>query len=161
MRRRALSPLLIAGLALAPLTVAATPADAASSVRFTTWVADPAGKDAPNNAGWNREYITVKNTSRQKVVLTGWVVRDSKNKHSFTFPKGFTLKPGAQVILHSGQGRNSATHLYFNLGVKGTTSRGHVGYVWNNSGDTAQLLKGRSVLASCTYKPSKAGKRTC
>ncbi|MEL4505576.1 lamin tail domain-containing protein [Luteococcus sp. H138] len=161
MRRRALSPLLIAGLALAPLAAAPTPAHAASGVRFTTWVANPSGSDANNNTGWNREYITIKNTSRQKVILTGWAVRDSKNKHSFTFPKGFTLKPGAQVILHSGRGRNSATHLYFNLGVKGTTGKGRVGYVWNNTGDTAQLLKGRAVSASCTYKPTNSGTKAC
>ncbi|MGO4958182.1 lamin tail domain-containing protein [Luteococcus sp. Sow4_B9] len=150
MHRRAIPALLVAGLALAP--VAATPAQAAQPVKFTKWVADPKGADKMTNAGYNAETITLKNTSRKAVNMSGWTVKDRGNKHTFTFPKGFVLKPGAQVTLHSGKGRNSASHVYFNLK--------RPGYVWNNTGgDDATLRQGSKVIAKCTY--TKGGTKSC
>ncbi|SJN37362.1 lamin tail domain-containing protein [Luteococcus japonicus] len=150
MRRSTVPALLVAGLSLTPL--AATPAQAASTVKFTTWVADPRGADKNINAGYNSEYIVIKNTTRKAVTMTGWTVKDRGNKHTFTFPRGFVLKAGAQVTLHSGSGRNSATHVYFNLKSPG--------YVWNNTGgDDATLRRGSTVVAKCTY--TKGGTKTC
>lgn len=140
MRRHTAPALLLAALSLAPL--AATPAQAATTVKFTTWVADPKGTDKNTNAGYNSEYIVIKNTTRRAVTMTGWTVKDRGNKHTFTFPRGFVLRAGAQVTLHSGSGRNSGSHLYFN----------RKGYVWNNTGgDDATLRKGSTVVAKCTY----------
>ena len=72
-------PALVSAMALGvTLALGASPvpdADAASAVRFTTFVADPSGKDERTNAKINREKIAIKNTGRTSVTLTGWTVR--------------------------------------------------------------------------------------
>lgn len=141
-----------AALVLVPAT--ALPAQAATPVTFTKWVADPAGADRSNNTAYNSEYIVIKNVSSKAVNMTGWTVKDKGNPHTFAFPKNFTLKRGASITLHSGQGTNSASHVYFNSKRNG--------YVWNNTGDVATLRKGSTVMKVCTYKQGeRGGTKTC
>ncbi|KUG57446.1 hypothetical protein AVL62_13565 [Serinicoccus chungangensis] len=120
--------------------------EAASGLRFTTFVADPSGKDDRSNAHLNREKITVKNTGRSTVSLSGYTVKDKQN-HTFTFPKGVSLKSGKSLTVHTGKGTNTSTHLYWGRG----------NYVWNNTpGDKATLRNSRgSVQDTCTFTASK------
>ena len=145
MRTAALA--IAAALVLVPAT--ALPAQAATPVTFTKWVADPAGADRSNDTAYNSEYIVIKNVTSKAVNMTGWTVKDKGNLHTFTFPKNFTLKRGAAVTLHSGQGTNTASHVYFNSKRNG--------YVWNNTGDVATLRKGTTIMKVCTYKQGERG----
>lgn len=142
--------LLASAATLTVLSTGLAPAEAASVLQFRTFVADPIGNDLPiSNTKLNRESIQVKNTGRTTVKLAGYQIKDVQN-HTFAFPSGFTLKPGATVTVHTGKGTNSATHLYWKQG----------NYVWNNSGDTARLLNlSGTKLDTCTY--SKGGTITC
>mgnify|MGYP002408763551 CR=1 FL=1 len=74
------------------------------------------------------EWVKIKNTGTSPVSLTGWRISDEGTKHTYTFPS-FTLAPGATVTLHTGDGTNSATDLYW----------GSKRPIWNNDGDTASL----------------------
>ncbi|WP_222913044.1 lamin tail domain-containing protein [Natrinema sp. SYSU A 869] len=80
---------------------------------------------ADENDNLNDEYIVFENTGDQPLELGGWSVADAAD-HTYTFPSGFTLDPGAQVALHTGSGSDSATDLYWGSGRA----------IWNNSGDT-------------------------
>jgi micrococcal nuclease len=83
---------------------------------------DATGNDHEN---LNDEYIEFKNTGDQRLDLTGWTVRDDA-EHTYNFPDGFALDPGAVVTLRTGSGSDSSTELYWGSGSA----------VWNNGGDT-------------------------
>jgi hypothetical protein len=88
----------------------------------------PSGSDLPvTNYQLNREYVTIKNTGTTTRTLTGWTGLDPAN-HVYTFPT-FKLGAGKSVKLHTGEGTNSSTNLYWGRGY----------YVWNNTGDKAIL----------------------
>lgn len=141
--RRLLAPILAAAALLAaPLAIA--PAAEAAVVKPLDIVKihfDPPGADKMNNAGYNKEFIQLKNTGTTTLNLTGYRILDS-GPQKFTFPKNFKLAKGKTVTIRSGKGSNSATALYW-----GTSS-----YIWNNTGDTARLLnpKGK-VLEICKH----------
>lgn len=141
------------GLLLAPVAAAPAQAAVAQPVDVVRVRFDPPGRDAANNAGWTQEFVELKNTSRQTVDLSGYTVSDNGGKHRFTAPKGTRLAPGRTVQLHSGQGRNSASALYW----------GTRGYVWNNTGDSVVLKTARGQLVEkCTYRGTEAGgTKTC
>ncbi len=143
--------LIIVVLTVAAVTAGTPRAEAASSLRFGTFVADPSGTDKRDNAHINRETIQVRNVGSKKITLAGYRIRD-KAKHTFVFPKGFTLAAHATVTVHTGKGTNSRTNLYWKQG----------NYVWNNNGDTAYLADthGKTV-ATCTYKKVKSGTKKC
>ncbi|WP_232700579.1 lamin tail domain-containing protein [Halobacterium wangiae] len=84
--------------------------------------ADAEGDDAEN---LNDEYVVFENTGSESLELGGWTVSDSAD-HTYTFPSGFTLDPGAQVTLHTGSGTDSTSDLYWGAGSA----------IWNNAGDT-------------------------
>jgi micrococcal nuclease len=86
---------------------------------------DAAGDDRIN---LNDEYITLQNNGSIPVTLTGWQVRDSDG-FVYTFPVT-ALDPGAALILHTGSGILSSTHLYLNSTIP----------VLNNDADTVTLL---------------------
>ncbi|MFI5958141.1 lamin tail domain-containing protein [Cryptosporangium sp. NPDC051539] len=106
----------------------AAPASAAPVVSFTRAFYDSPGSDTRTNASLNAEYVTLKNTSKAAVNLSRWTVRDKAN-HVYTFTGTVTLKPGATLWLHTGHGKNTASHRYWNSG----------NYIWNNTGDAAYL----------------------
>jgi len=147
--RRALA---VAAAALVPVATAVAPAEAASALQFRTFVADQPGADLPvSNTKLNREYIQVKNTGRTAITMTGYQVKDAEN-HTFVFPRGFVLKAGVTVTVHTGKGTNSATHLYWKQG----------NYVWNNTRDTARLLNRTGArLDVCTYTKRSSGVVAC
>lgn len=83
---------------------------------------DAAGNDHDN---LNDEYIEFKNTGDQSLDLTDWTVADEVD-HTYRFPTGFTLDPGATVTLYTGSGDDTASELYWGSGSA----------IWNNGGDT-------------------------
>lgn len=74
----------------------------------------------------NDEFVTFRSICKAKIDLTGWTVQDSVGL--YTFPK-FVLGPEAAVTLHSGQGQDSETHLYWGNEVS----------VWDDESDTLYL----------------------
>jgi len=73
------------------------------------------------------EWVKITNSDTSPVTMTGWKIADDDAKHTYIFPP-FTLSPGATVTLHTGDGTDTATELYW--GGR---------YVWNNDGDIARL----------------------
>lgn len=129
----------------------AAPADAASTLKFARFYADQPGSDTPyTQTRLNREYIQVKNVTRKTISLSGYLIHDRGSKHVFRFAKTFRLGAGKTVTVHSGKGRNTSTNLYWGM------SRS---MVWNNTLDTAYLVKGRTTVTTCTYKQTAAQKR--
>ncbi|MEV0647213.1 lamin tail domain-containing protein [Phytomonospora sp. NPDC050363] len=90
---------------------------------------DSAGRDSGSNTSLNDEWIRLHNNTTGAITLTGYKIKD-KAGHTFTFPT-FKLGAGKSVALHTGKGTNSAAHLYW----------GKTWYVWNNTSDTAYLVK--------------------
>jgi len=90
-------------------------------------LADPPGSD---EADPNAETATLANGGGGPVDLSGWVLKDTSSSHRFTFPEGFVLAAGAQVVVHTGCGADTATDLHW-------CNQGSL--VWNNDGDTAYL----------------------
>jgi len=100
---------------------------AAAEVQIAEAVADPPGPDEDDP---NAETVTIANTGSGPAALGGWVLRDTSSTHRYTFPAGFVLPPGGQVVVHTGCGDDSTTALHWcNAGS----------LVWNNTGDTAYL----------------------
>ena len=101
--------------------------------------ADAAGDDREN---LNDEYIIFRNTGTEGLDLSGWTVSDAVDK-TYTFPDGYTLAADATVTLHTGNGADNATHVYWNYGSP----------VWNNGGDTVTVRnsEGERVLLE-TYE---------
>lgn len=89
----------------------------------------------------NNEYVTFRNICPYSCDLKGWTVNDASS-NNYIFP-AFTLDNGNSFTLHTGNGNNTQTELYWN----------RCQAVWNNNnGDTLYLntLNGTSVLI-CPY----------
>jgi len=143
---RRIVPAAVAGTVALASLLAAAPAQAATpAVMFTKVVYDGAGSDRGGNASLNREYVTVKNTTRKSIQLEEWVLRD-KTGYRYMFPR-FTLKPGKSVTVRSGQGRDTSTTLYW----------GRRWYVWNNTGDTAGIYRASDLKKIDTCSWGSAG----
>ncbi|WP_226023336.1 lamin tail domain-containing protein [Halomicrobium salinisoli] len=84
--------------------------------------ADAAGVEREN---LNDEYVVFENAGDAPLSLSGWEVEDDAG-HTYAFPDGFALDPGASVTLHTGSGSDTETDLYWGQGSP----------VWNNNGDT-------------------------
>jgi hypothetical protein len=99
---------------------------------------NPAGPDLPS------EWLRIKNSSLHDIVMTGWTLSDAAG-HGFVFPN-FTLAAGAEVLVWTKSGANTATNLYWNSGNP----------IWNNaaSGDIAELHMANGRLVS-TYRYSR------
>lgn len=149
--RRVVPVLAAVSVAVGMTLPLAAPADAATTLKFARFYADQPGSDTPyTTTRLNREYIQVKNVTRKTISLNGYLIHDRKNYHVYRFPKTFRLGAGKTVTVHTGKGRNTSTNLYW----------GMRSMVWNNTTDTAYLMKGRTKVASCTYKQTATQKRT-
>jgi len=87
-----------------------------------------------DGATLNDEYVDFENSGSESQDMTGWTVEDEAG-NSYQFPDGFTLDAGATVRLHSGDGTDSSTDLYWGGS-----------YIWNNSGDTCYLYDSSGSL---------------
>ncbi|WP_158055891.1 lamin tail domain-containing protein [Halorussus halophilus] len=81
-----------------------------------------------DGATLNDEYVDIANDGSSALDMTGWSVEDEAG-NSYQFPGGFTLGAGNTVRLHSGDGTDSSTDLYWGGS-----------YIWNNGGDTVYLF---------------------
>ncbi len=84
--------------------------------------ADAEGND---NENLNDEYVVFANRNDTALALGGWTVSDEVG-HTYRIPDGVTLEPGATLTLHTGDGPDSESDLYW-----GANSA-----IWNNGGDT-------------------------
>ena len=84
--------------------------------------ADAVGNDLEN---LNDEYVVFRNDGDSSLAMSGWTVADEAD-HTYTVPSGFALEPGATVTLHTGNGSESTSELYW----------GSDSAIWNNGGDT-------------------------
>jgi hypothetical protein len=114
-----------------------TPAPSASSTTTTTTNPPIGGTVTVAALDCQGEAVTVRNGGSVPADLTGWSIHDEGIKHTYRFPAGYTLAPGAAVIIRSG----------------GPAGPGELGwtnsYVWNNDGDAAHLLNaGEAVVAT-------------
>jgi micrococcal nuclease len=109
-----------------------------TGVKIVHIQADAPGNDSENPNG---EWVEIVNEGSATVNLEGYSLKDAAN-HIYTFP-AFTLRPGATVRLHSGQGQDDASSLYWGWVMEA---------VWNNGGDSAFLWDSEGNLVdSYTY----------
>ncbi|TDD76658.1 lamin tail domain-containing protein [Actinomadura rubrisoli] len=125
----------------------AGPAEAASAVQIHRVYFDSPGSDRGSNASLNGEWVQLFNTSRTSRQLRGYKLKD---RTGFTYTFGsFKLGGRKSVYVHTGKGRNNATHRYW----------GMTRYVWNNNGDKAYFRYPNGSLAdSCSWGSSGSSK---
>nr|WSX81779.1 lamin tail domain-containing protein [Streptomyces sp. NBC_00899] len=99
---------------------------------------DSPGRDTGTNASLNAEWVTVVNTSRRAVNLSGWTLSDADH-HSYRFAH-LRLAGHASVRVHTGTGRDTNTNVFQNRRA----------YVWNNDNDTATLRNDDGRVADTT-----------
>jgi hypothetical protein len=134
---------LIALVIVLGVVIPAPAAPRGGGIRILKIAFDPPGADNGSNASLNKELVFIVNDGTSSVVMTGWTLRD-RSAHVFRFPT-FTLRAGARVTIHTGQGSNNASNLYWDSD----------GYVWNNDGDGATLKRGSgSRVDACSYSGS-------
>ncbi|MFD4029015.1 lamin tail domain-containing protein [Streptomyces sp. NPDC058637] len=144
MRIRTAAPLaLAAATALAGSLLASAPASAAShqsGLHLGKIQYDSPGKDTRTNTSLNAEYVDIHNNGTSKLQLKGYKLKDDTG-YTYTFGS-FTVAAGKTVRVHTGKGKNTASHVYWNRGS----------YVWNNTGDKARLYKATGTLRdSCSW----------
>jgi hypothetical protein len=101
--------LVIVGLLLGPAIP--TPASPrGGGVRIMKIIFNPLGADNGSNTSLNKETVVIVNSGTSSVVMTGWTLRD-REAHVFRFPT-FTLRAGARVTVHNGQGSDNSGNLY-------------------------------------------------
>jgi micrococcal nuclease len=100
---------------------------AGASIEISDLQPDPPGDDTLN---LNGEWVEFTNTGTERVVMTGWSVRDESSSNRYGFPPGFSLPAGGVVRLHTGCGEDTPTSLYWCSPDAA---------VWNNDGDTVFL----------------------
>ena len=83
----------------------------------------------------NNEYVTFKNNCLFACNMSSWTINDASN-NNFIFPV-FTLYNGVSFALHTGNGNNTQTDVYWN----------RCRAVWNNNGgDTLYLRNSNNEL---------------
>ena len=80
------------------------------------------GLDCPGEA------VTIRNGGSAAADLSGWSIHDDGDKHTFAFPAGYRLAPGASATIRSGGPAGPGELQWLNAAV------------WNNDGDTATLV---------------------
>ncbi|MFE9907642.1 lamin tail domain-containing protein [Streptomyces clavifer] len=144
MRIRTTAPLaLAAATALACSLLATAPASAAShqgGLHLGKIQYDSPGKDTRTNTSLNAEYVDIHNNGKSKLQLKGYKLKDNTG-YTYTFGS-LGLAAGKTVRVHTGKGKNTSSHVYWNRGS----------YVWNNTGDKARLYKPTGTLRdSCSW----------
>jgi micrococcal nuclease len=123
----------------------AAASDAAAAAGLGLWAADACGTERPpefieisdlvynpggrDEENMNGEWVTVRNAADQPLDLSAWILRDESTQNRYTFPSGFSLGSGQEVMVRSGCGSDSPTDLHWCAD----------GPIWSNGGDTAIL----------------------
>ncbi|RSO03371.1 hypothetical protein DMH18_37860 [Streptomyces sp. WAC 06783] len=89
--------------------------------------ADSLGRDDGSNRSPNAEWVTVKNTGRHAVNLTGWTLTSRRTHVAYRFH--LCLGGHRQVRVHVGRGLDTMRDVYQNRRT----------YAWDNYRDTATL----------------------
>jgi len=84
-----------------------------------------ADADGNDNENLNDEYVVFANHGNTTRALGGWTVSDEVG-HTYQIPDEVTLEPGATLTLHTGDGTDSESDLYWRANSA----------IWNNDGDT-------------------------
>jgi hypothetical protein len=87
----------------------------------------------------DNEIVTIKNNNTIDVPMTGWKLVSVEGNQTYQFPDGYTLKAGATVYVTSGANAKDQPPAY----LKWTGA-----YIWNNSGDAAELYNAEGVKVS-------------
>jgi micrococcal nuclease len=112
--------------------------DVADAPLEITVHADATGPDGDN---LNDEYVVLRNTGSSTLDLGGWTVADAAD-HVYSVPAGTTVAPGDSLTIHTGDGSDTATDVYW----------GRASPVWNNDGDTVTVRDDRDdTVAVMTY----------
>lgn len=80
------------------------------------------------------EIVTIHNSSNQDSSMKGWRLVSVEGNQSYEFPENYILKAGSTATIASGSASGD---------LKWTTA-----YIWNNSGDTAELYDSNGALVS-------------
>jgi Lamin Tail Domain len=131
---------LVTGAALAAAALPAAAADHGrqhyperSNVVLGAVQYDSPGRDNRTNASLNAEWVTVANTGRSSVDLSGWTL-SGDDHHAYRFHH-LWLAGHASVRVHTGIGRDTRSDVYQDLRT----------YAWDND-DTATLRDSRGRL---------------
>lgn len=143
---------ILATALLAAVILPAAPASAATpAVMITRIWYDSPGTDTRSNASLNAEYIQLKNTTRSRINLNRWTVRDKAN-HVYTVSGTFYLNAGATVTLRTGRGTNTSTVRYWGSG----------NYIWNNDTDLATVRNSAGTRVDyCSYNSTRVDYIIC
>lgn len=84
-----------------------------------------------------KEIVTLQNRGTQPVDLTMWEIWGGTEDEPwvYSFPDGFTLAPGATVRVHTFEGEDTQTDLYWNLSPDEPSE-----HVWENGKHEAILV---------------------
>lgn len=109
--------------------------DTSSALAVQTVHADAEGDESEN---LNDEYIVFGNTGSTSLDMAGWTIED-ESSHSYTVPEGTTINAGESLTLHTGEGSDTDSDLYWGSGSA----------IWNNGGDTITVTSddGQEVLS--------------
>jgi len=114
-------------------TVEPTPSlreSAESALRIAAVHPNPPGDDT---AALADEYVVVENTGKKSVDLSDWYLIDGDGKTYFFFD-GRTLRPGEELVVHVGEGRNRDGHVYWGASAP----------VLDNDHETLKLVDGET-----------------
>lgn len=100
---------------------------------------DPPAKISLVDVDLDNEIVTIKNNDTVDVSMTGWKLVSVEGNQTYQFPDGYTLKAGATVYVTSGASAKDQPPTY----LKWTGA-----YIWNNSGDAAELFNAEGVKVS-------------
>jgi hypothetical protein len=133
-----------------PPSVTLTYASPASAIQISRIRYNPPGPDTRSTKSLNAEWIRLRNTGASTRHLRGWSISDA-DEHVYRFRR-LALRPGASVTVHSGPGRDTAHHRYWNR-------RGHT---WDNRSGLARLRRPNGTLADqCRYNNAHRSQRRC
>jgi competence protein ComEC len=94
-----------------------------------------ADAEGDEQANLTDEYVVFRTDGSSPLDLSGWTVTDAAGK-TYTFPEEYTLAAGATVTLHTGNGTDTETDLYWDAGTQ----------VWNNAGDTVTVRNSEGTV---------------
>ncbi|MGV2917976.1 lamin tail domain-containing protein [Streptomyces alfalfae] len=153
MRIRTAAPAVLTATALAAALLAASPASAAShqgGLHLGHIQYDSPGRDTRSNASLNAEWVNIHNNTRSPIQLKGYKLKDNTG-YTYTFGS-YKIGAGKTVKVRTGKGADASGVRYW----------GRSGYVWNNTGDKARLLKPSGALKdSCSWSRAGSGHVSC
>ena len=103
---------------------------AAPALRIAAVHPNPPGDDG---AALADEYVVVENAGRESVDLSDWYLIEGDGKSYFFFD-GRTLRPGEELVVHVGEGRNREGHVYWSASAP----------VLDNDHETLKLVDGET-----------------